>query len=86
MALFATNIGNPNMATTSKQPDQDVQVLSPEEWYREFDALAWRLMNMSGEEFMRYWDAGEFDSIADAPGHRHIIFLSSFIPDDRTVR
>jgi hypothetical protein len=74
------------MATTHKQQDQGVQHLSPEEWYREYDALARRLMNMSGEEFMCRWDAGEFDEIADSPGQTHIIFLASFIPYDRTVR
>ncbi len=30
-------------------------------------------MGMSGEEFMRHWDAGEYDEIADVPGHQHII-------------
>lgn len=74
------------MATTRKKLDEGVRDLSPEEWYSEFDALAWRLMGMSGEEFMRRWDSGEYDEIADAPGYRHIIFLSSFMPYDRTFR
>lgn len=37
-------------------------------------------MGMSGEEFLRRWDAGEYDEIADTEGHRHIMGLAFLIP------
>ena len=37
-------------------------------------------MGMSGEEFIRRWDAGEYDEIADSAGHRHIMSLAMLIP------
>lgn len=40
------------------------------------------LPGVSGEEFIRRWEAGEFDEIADQPGHRHIMRLALMIPCD----
>lgn len=37
-------------------------------------------MGIGGEEFIRRWEAGEYDEIADKAGHRHIIELVLMIP------
>jgi hypothetical protein len=82
------------MAARSPEPEQSdpqhsgiaVRWLSADEEWVEFNALAHKLMNMSGDEFIRRWHAGDYDDIADTEGHRHIIFLASFIPNERRAR
>jgi hypothetical protein len=68
------------MATTIRQTTPDVIIISDEEAQREFDELARTLMHMSGDEFLRRWDAGEYRDIGDTPGNRHIVLLAGFIP------
>lgn len=41
--------------------------LTREESRALFDRVARRDLNMSGEEFLRAWDAGEFDDNPDRP-------------------
>jgi hypothetical protein len=43
--------------------------LTDDEWMEMFDKAACYYLDMSAEEFMRKWDAGEFDSIIDDPEH-----------------
>ena len=57
-----------------------VHIVDSDEAREIFEYQARSLMNMSGDEFIRRWDAGEFDAIADAPGHRHIMRLALMIP------
>jgi hypothetical protein len=37
-------------------------------------------MNMSGEEFLRRWDAGEYREVFDDPDHTHVLSLATLIP------
>jgi hypothetical protein len=37
-------------------------------------------MNMSGEEFLRRYDAGEFQDQMDGPLHRNLVALVMLIP------
>lgn len=57
------------MAAT--EPKQDiappVQVLTEEEWYAHFDGLARKHLGISGEEFLRRLDDGEYADIVDDP-------------------
>lgn len=56
-------------------------VLSASEAFDVFDREVRRLMDgMSGEEFVRRWNAGDYADQADLPGHRHIIRLAMMIP------
>lgn len=55
-------------------------IVSPDEWYALFDDAVRKYMDMSAEEFIARWEAGEYDQIADTAGHRHIIELASYIP------
>jgi|SRR5579884_238500 len=58
-----------------------VQFLSPEEGRALFDEQARRLLGLSGEEFLRRYDAGEFDAVYDDPGvGREVVHLSMLIP------
>jgi hypothetical protein len=68
------------MTTTAKQIEPEILTLSEEEARQEFDELARTLMGMSGEEFLRRWDSGEYREIGDLPGHRHIVLLAGFLP------
>ena len=70
------------MATTQTESDQ-IQWLTPEESRALFDEQARAIMGMSGEEFIRRWDAGEYDEIADTSGHLHIMRLASLLPFGR---
>lgn len=71
------------MATTrhSQIETDDVLFLTPDEEWRVFDSQARRLLDMSGEEFLRRWNAGEFDAIADTAAHPHIMVVA-LIPHD----
>lgn len=52
-----------------------VNVLTREESRALFDRQARRRVNMSGEEFLRAWDAGEFDEDPES-----VMFLAMLIP------
>ena len=52
-----------------------VRVLTKEEGRALFDRQARSRINMSGEEFLRAWDAGEFDEDPES-----VMFLAMLIP------
>lgn len=60
--------------------DPEVYYVTPEEGRRIFDEAARKWMGMSGEEFIRRWEAGEYWGIADEPGNFHIGDLIALIP------
>lgn len=68
------------MASAEHREQTDYEILTPDEAFEVFDYQARLLMNMSGEEFLRRWEAHEFDSLVDTPGHQHITRLTGFIP------
>lgn len=55
------------MATTAKAPETETAIhwLSDEEAREEFDAQARKWLGLSGEEFLRRWDAGEYRGLED---------------------
>lgn len=57
----------------------EVVLVSPEEGRRMFDEAARRIAGMSGAEFIRRYDAGEYAGIADDAGHREIIELAMLV-------
>jgi hypothetical protein len=63
------------MATTKREPIEGVQYISAAEAREVFDYQARRLMGMSGEEFLRRWDEGEFHDLFDKPGHENLTSL-----------
>jgi hypothetical protein len=55
-------------------------VVTPEEWDRQYEAAVRKYMNMSAEEFLRRWDAGEWHELYDKPGYWHIGYLVDLAP------
>ena len=53
------------MTTRTKTDPQKARELSPEESCAEFDRQARQHLQMSGGEFLRHWDAGEFPDTED---------------------
>jgi hypothetical protein len=54
----------------------EVRVLSREEGKLLLDEQARRYLQMSGEEFIRRWDAGEFDG----PERSEVVRLAMLLP------
>lgn len=54
--------------------------LTPEEGRAFFDEHARKLTGMSGEEWLRRYNAGEFDAIHDDPDHPEVVQLELLIP------
>jgi hypothetical protein len=60
------------MAINPEEEDlPPITILTPEEAREQFDARARELMGISGEEFLRRLDAGEYDEIYDKTSHPH---------------
>jgi hypothetical protein len=62
------------MATT---PVSTVTILDQDEGRHLFDREAQRLLGISGDEFLRRWEAGEYDADPDRP---EIMSLAMLIP------
>jgi hypothetical protein len=71
------------MATPTEHTQDQAQLLSPEEGRAFFDEQARALVGLSGAEFLRRWDAGEFEALADDPDHPEILHLALLIPFGR---
>ena len=79
------------MATAKQYPDYDpsldnellppIHEVSPEEGWEILDRQARERLGMSGEEFIRKWEANEFED----PDQSDIIFLSFMIPFTREL-
>jgi hypothetical protein len=71
------------MATIDEQTKTELLELSGSDLVAFFDEQARQRLGMSGDEFRRRLDAGEFDDISDDPfGHpdvTHLSILASFL-------
>lgn len=65
------------MAATVPDTDEGVIWMTPEETRAWFDEECVRFAGMSGEEFLRRLDAGEFDAIMDTAEHPDLMWLVS---------
>ncbi len=73
------------MATVAQDADVEapeglVYEVTPEERWDIFDGAARHYLHMSGEEFIREWDAGEF---AEDPDQPPIVSIYMLRPSDR---
>lgn len=69
------------MGAKAKRSGERVHWITPEEGREIFEREAQRSLNMSGEEFLRKWDAGEFDPLIDDPKyHTKIISVYMLMP------
>jgi len=53
------------MAIVPKRVDSGIRFLNDDEAREQFDRQARRLLGISGAEFLRRYDAGEFEAIQD---------------------
>lgn len=67
----------------TQQKNGRVHYLSREEGRALFDAQAREQMGMSGDEFIRRWEAGEFDAVIDGPDHNKLMDLALLMPFGR---
>jgi hypothetical protein len=71
------------MATTIRRTRQRGPDLSAEERRCFFDQQARAIVGVSGPEFLRRWDAGEFRAEADDPDYPGLMHLVLLIPFGR---
>ena len=57
----------------------EIDVLTPEEAWEVVDQAARRYLHMSGQEFVRKWDAGEFRGEPEQPGVEEVRMLLSLV-------
>jgi hypothetical protein len=55
-------------------------ILTPEEGRRQYDEAVRHYMGISGEEFLRRWDAGEWHELYDDSEHPHTAILVALRP------
>jgi hypothetical protein len=60
---------------TLNDDDMAIDALTPEEAWDLFDRAARSDLHMSGEEFLRRWDAGAFRADPDQPGVMDVAML-----------
>lgn len=65
--------------------DWGVDFLTEEEAYDLFDRQAHLALGISGEEFLRRWDAGEVPPVPDTPEGRPLGHLVMMIPFGRST-
>lgn len=68
------------MAETAAPTERSTRWLTDDEAHAIFDAQARKTMGMSGEEFLRRYDAGEFNGIQDDWENMGLIRLIMLIP------
>lgn len=66
------------MAALRQETAPRVQELTPEEGHQLFDRAARRRLGISGAEFIRRWDAGEYVGKADEPDVSTVAMLLPF--------
>jgi len=71
------------VARIASTTESGVRWLSDEEAHAVFDAEARRVMEMSGEEFLRRYDAGEFNDIHADGENTDFVELEMLIPFGR---
>lgn len=65
------------MATTAHSTNGQIRELTREEGLALLDREARRYLQMSAEEFIRAWEAGEFDDDPDRP---NVMYLAMLLP------
>lgn len=70
------------MAAKSTRPpfinERGIHEMTLEEGKEMFDRVARKRLNMSGDEFIRAWEAGEFDGQPETPDVIHLVMLIPF--------
>ncbi len=69
-----------------KDQEKSMTYLTPEEGKAWFDKLIPEMLGMSGEEFLRPYDAGEYANVPDDPEHWNLMEAVMMIPLARPSR
>jgi hypothetical protein len=72
-----------DVAITPDRETKPVRFLDDAESHALFDREARRIMGMSGAEFLRRYDAGEFADELDGPRHEKLARMVMLIPFGR---
>jgi hypothetical protein len=64
------------VALAPKQVDSDIRFLDDAEAREQFDRQARRLLGISGETFLRRYEAGEFEAVQDDRQQRAVMKLA----------
>jgi hypothetical protein len=75
--------GEATMTLAPKRVDTDIRFLDDAESREHFDRQAQRLLGISGEEFLRRYDAGEYASPKDDRELRAVMKLAMLEPFGR---
>ena len=68
------------------KPARGLRPLTQKQKLHIFDQAAERALQMSGEEFLRRWDAGEFQPLIDQPEHHSkIMSVAMLLPLVRSI-
>lgn len=59
------------------------RILSSEEGRALFDQQCRLRLGMSGAEFIRRWDAGEYEDLKDVPENNDVLYISLLLPFGR---
>jgi hypothetical protein len=68
------------MAITTEPPRTELRWVDEAEAHALFDQQARALLGISGVEFLRRWDAGEYKQQADDPAHPAVGYLVALLP------
>lgn len=71
------------MALAPERVDSDIRFLDDDESRAHFDRQAQRLLGISGEEFLRRYDAGEYAMPQDDRQQRAVMKLAMLAPFGR---
>jgi hypothetical protein len=68
------------LAVNTEPTCTPIRWLDDDEGRAFFDAQAQAQLGISGDEFLRRWDAGEFAALVDDPEHPALRRLAALIP------
>ena len=71
------------MAQAPAKSENIIKELTLEEGWELLDKQARKYLNMSGKEFVKKWEAGEFDEDPDQPELMHVAMLLPFVSNGR---
>ena len=66
--------------------DEGIELLAPDDAWTFFDGQVRARLGVNGEEFVRRWDAGEYDDLVDESEHPDIVRLAMLRPVGRKKR
>ena len=70
--------------TTRSKPSEEIRWLDRAETFEMFDRVVRDRLHISGKEFIRRWDAGEYQDLEDDDRHPDLAYLGGLIPFART--